>query len=443
MARYELSIKASYLSGWGCYQGARELIQNARDAEVQFGAPMTVKYVERTRDGKKTGAIVILNDGAVLPKEVMLIGHTTKEGDERLIGKFGEGLKFGLLALLRLGVEIRIRNGSQVWVPAIERSEKYNADVLVFNVTTGHKDENRVQIEVVGIEQSDWEDISSKLLFIGKYPDSSIEVQDGHILTSPQHRGQVFVKGMFVAQTNSVFGYDFNHADIDRDRRMINDLSEKTSSLLAQAVNNGFLQSQVYRLMVEGSEEVSCMSSWRLNTEGRQAIANEFQRQNPGVIPVERLEQQQELESFGKKAQQVTWNMRTILEGVLGTAADQLVQLRRSDKKKYDLSELTAQERDNLRLITAMVGRACQKLGEIVRTMNEVLVVEFSLQDRLGTYDPNSGQVRLARSVLSSKGKALYVLVHEIAHSHGGDGVRSHEAAIGRLMEKILEEVLQ
>lgn len=441
MAKYELSIKASYLSGWGVYEGVRELIQNARDAEVQFGAPMTVKYAQRKRNGSTTGAVVIHNEGAVLPKEALLIGHTTKEGDQRLIGKFGEGLKFGVLALLRLGVEVKIRNGSEVWVPSIARSERYNAEVLVFNVTTGHKYVNRVQFEVVGIDQADWDDIASKLLFIGEYPDA-VEVQGGHVIISPKYKGQIFVKGMFVARSGLHFGYDFKDADIDRDRRMVNELTDKTSNLLAQSLNQGQLQSEVYRLMRDGSDEVSYLSNWRLNPDGREAIANEFKQQNPGVIPVERAEQAQELESYGKKGQQVPWGLRGILEGVMGTAGEALQELRQSDKKQYALSELSSVERDNLRLVTTMVARACQKIGDVAISLDNVLVVDFNKPDRLGTFDPNTSQIRLAKSILTSKGKALYTLVHEVAHSHGGDGVRSHEEAIGRLMEKILEELL-
>lgn len=441
MAKYELSIKASYLPGWGCFEGVRELIQNARDSEVQYNAPMTVKYSVRQRNGKKTGAIIIANDGVVLPKEALLIGHTTKGGDNRLIGKFGEGLKFGVLALLRLGVEIKIRNGPEVWTPSVERSDKFNADVLVFNVTTGHKNENRIQFEVVGIDESDWSDISSKLLFINTYPES-VKVPDGHVLTLPQHKGQVYVKGMFVAKTESFFGYDFDDADIDRERRMVNNLSDKTSMLLAQAVNQGVLVPKVFELMREGADEVSYLSQWRLDPKGKKSIAEMFQRENPGVIPVERIEQVQELESFGKRGQQVPWNLRGILESEIGTAGQQLVELRRSDRIQYSISELTQFERDNLRAVVSMVGRACQKLGDVVVSLDNIFVVDFNKTDCLGTYDPNTGNVRLSRAVLENKGKALYTLVHEVAHTHGGDGVRSHEYAIGRLMECILNEIL-
>jgi hypothetical protein len=441
MAKYELSIKASYLSNWGIYEGIRELIQNARDAEVQFNAPMTVKYAARKRNGATTGAIIIINEGVILPKEALLIGHTTKDGDNRLIGKFGEGLKFGILALLRLGVEIKIRNGSEVWVPSIERSEKYNADVLVFHVTSGHKLEQRVQFEVVGIDQSDWEDIEKKLLFISKYPES-VECSSGHVLTAPSQRGNIYVKGMFVAHTGSHFGYDFNDADIDRDRRMINELSDKTSTLLAQAVNQGHLASQIFRLMNNGADEVSHLSTWRLDSGGRSAIAKEFQQENPGVIPVEQADQVKELESYGAKGRQVTWNLRGILESELGSASQKLQELRRSDKVRYDLGDLTQAERDVLRFVVSTVGRACQKRSEVVVPLAKVMVVDFYRDNQLGSYEPNTGTIRLARKLLSNKGNALYTMVHEVAHTHGGDGVKSHEDAIGSLMTEILNELL-
>lgn len=441
MPKYELSIKATYLPGWGIYEGCRELVQNARDAEVQYDAPMSISFAKRKRSGRDTGAIVITNTGAVLPKEALLIGHTSKSGDQRLIGKFGEGLKFGVLALLRCGVEIKIRNGSEVWMPSIEHSDKFNAEVLVFNVTSGHKEENRVQFEIVGVDEEDWKHISERLLFIGEYPES-IKVPGGHVITSPKHRGQIFVKGIFVAQTESVFGYDFEDADIDRDRRMVSNLADKASYLLAGAVNEGHLVSQVFSLMQAGAEEVSYLSNWRMTDSGRKAIAGEFARNNPGVIPVEYDSQVKELESYGKKGRQVSWGMRTILEAELGTAANTLVELRRSDKVVYANEDLEQDELDNLKKIVQMTGRACQKLGENVVPLEKVFVVDFHLANRLGTYDPNTGNIRLARSILKSKGQALYTFVHEVAHTHGGDGVRSHEETIGNLMEKILDELL-
>ena len=441
MPRYELSIKATYLSGWGIFDGLRELVQNARDAEVQFGAKMSVCFSERKVKGKNTGVVIINNDGCILPKEAMLIGHTSKEGDNRLIGKFGEGLKFGLLALLRMGYDIKIRNGSEVWIPEIAHSEKFNAEVLCFNVTTGNKNEKRVQFEVIGIDKGDWDGIEAKLLFLGKYPEH-IETINGNILTDSEYAGKVFVKGMFVAQTNSKFGYDFKDADIDRDRRMISDLNSKTSSTLAQAINVGKLQDEVYNMMKEGLDEVSYINHWSLTDNGKKTITSAFQKENPGVIPVERAEQVRELESYGKRGKEVPWGLRGVLESTIGTAANTITALRASDKTVYSMDDLIASEQDTLLFAVRAVAKACDKLAEVIVPLDKILVVDFFRPGLLGTYNPGDGMIRLARCVLQSKGKALYTLVHEVAHTHGGDGVRAHEESIGRLMEVILDDVL-
>lgn len=152
MPKVELSIKASYLPNWTLYEGVREILQNARDAEIQDNAKMDVKHVYRVRNGRPVGALVVVNEGTTIPKEAFLVGHTTKSNRDDLIGKFGEGLKFGILALLRLGLDIKIRNGDETWNPLIERSEKFNAEVLKFDVTSGNKYENRVQVEILGVD---------------------------------------------------------------------------------------------------------------------------------------------------------------------------------------------------------------------------------------------------------------------------------------------------
>jgi hypothetical protein len=163
--KIELTIKTDYLPGWGIWQGLRELVQNARDAELELGAPMTV--------GWHNDALRIENDGATLPHEALLLGHTTKVGREELIGRFGEGLKLGILALVRAGMPVKIRSGSEVWVPTIQRSEKFNADVLVFDIQGGRKPENRVRVEVQGVSKEAWEGAKWKFRFLTKEPENA------------------------------------------------------------------------------------------------------------------------------------------------------------------------------------------------------------------------------------------------------------------------------
>jgi hypothetical protein len=126
----------------------------------------------------------------------------------------------------------------------------------------------------------------------------------------------------------------------------------------------------------------------------------------------------------------------------MGTAANALIILRASDKTVFSMDELTGSEQETLLFSIRSVAKACDKLAEPIVPLDKILVVEFNRPELLGTYDPNNGMVRMARRTLETKGQALYTLVHEVAHAHGSDGVRSHEEAIGRLMEKILDEIL-
>jgi len=441
--RYELSIKANYLPGWGLWEGVRELIQNARDAELQFNAPMNVSFAKRIRNKQETGALVIINRDTILPKESLLIGHTTKDGHDELIGKFGEGLKYGILALLRLGVEIKIRNGTEVWLPRIDRSEKYNADVLVFDVTSGHKDERRVQFEVVGLDSSDWDDIKNKLLFLDNEYPNNISVEGGKIITDPAYCGKLFVKGMFVAFDSSLsFGYDFDHADIDRDRRMINSLHDSTSHLLSKAVNKGCLSDKVYEILKTGSGEASYVSSYNLNQTGRKAIADAFLLENPGAVAVENSSQVAELEVYNIKGVVTSWNLRGIIEGEIGSSNAKLNDLRKSSVKEYSFNELSGSEKDNLRLAVNMVSRAMKVVGDLDLNIDRVNIVDFSKNDMLGTYNIETGNIRIAKKILSDKGNLLYILIHEAAHSHGYDGSISHERAIGQLTSAVFNNIL-
>ena len=78
--RYELSINVNYVPNWSITDGIRELLQNAKDAEVEFDAKMSVEHVARVRAGKKLGTLIICNEGCTLSKEALLLGTTSKAG---------------------------------------------------------------------------------------------------------------------------------------------------------------------------------------------------------------------------------------------------------------------------------------------------------------------------------------------------------------------------
>ena len=160
MGKIELPISTSYVPDWGVWEGVREIMQNGLDAEVEFSASLKVDWYKNT--------LRIENEGTTLPPKALLIGHSTKRSREDLIGEHGEGLVLGLLALLRAGHEVRIRNGSEVWVPALGFSKEYEETVLWIDRQKGRADKNRVRFEIPGISKDLWNDLKKRFLRLRK-----------------------------------------------------------------------------------------------------------------------------------------------------------------------------------------------------------------------------------------------------------------------------------
>lgn len=439
MKRHYLTLKATYLPGWGLYEGIRELVQNARDAEIQDDAPMKVEFVYRQRNKAPIGTVIISNDGTVIPKDAFLIGHTSKTARQDLIGKFGEGFKFGILALLRIpGIEIKIRNGNESWNPLICTHKDYESEVLAFDVAEGNKWENRVQIEIIGVSAEDWGKIQEKFLFITPpHPSSVIKVYGGRVLLSPQHAGMLFVKGMFVCKDEKFFyGYDIDEADIDRDRRMLSNTSEVTGRLLSSAMAEGKLTEKVYELLHQGSVEASGILSYTLDEKARTAIVEAFHQQyGESAIPVDSSDQITELGHLGVRGVRLPWNLQSIICSSVGTARENLAKLKMNVKHNYLPSELLESEQAVLRKAQLVLRNVLSECNFGADIADNISVVDFNDSSVVGTYLASDKSIRVARQQLNKFSSTLRTLIGEAAHQAGPSGSKQHEMALGDLME--------
>lgn len=445
MKRFELTIKATYLPGWDLAEGLRELIQNARDAECQDGAKMTVSHAYRMRDRKPIGAVLIENEGTVFGKEAFLIGHTTKEGRKDLIGHFGEGMKLGCLALLRAGYAVKIRNGGEVWNPVIVQSERYNAEVLAFDVSDGNKFENRVLIEVLGVDLEQWETVKKRFLFLSPVAnDEVLEVRGGRILTGASERGNMYVKGMYVCRVSDMsYGYDIDEADIDRDRRMINDKGSVTAGLLTDALRQGMLKDSIYSMLKRQVSEVDYMAAYMMSEESRQSLVNCFRAEyGADTLPTQSEEEVTALGHLGIRGVKIPYTLRSILESVLGDLPAKIRSLRMEAKHVYAMGDLTPAEQDVVYKSSALLRTALNAVDMDASVIENIRVVDFGDDKLKGTFHSADNGIRVARSTLSSVAKVLCVLIHEAAHMKGRDGTKEHEAAMHDLTEAVLERLL-
>lgn len=450
MPKIQLTVKSTYLPTWGVFEGVRELVQNGRDAEIEAGAKLTVDHVVRT-DG--TGCLRIENEGTTLPVTALLLGHTSKLGRSDTIGKFGEGLKLGILALVRAGHAIKIRTGSEVWTPVLEESDTFRGErVLTFHIEGGRKAQDRVRVEVDGIDKAEWETMRKCFLFLVE-PKDSVRCSGGTLIKDDAYKGCVYVKGIFVQKdANLSFGYDLLDADIDRDRRMIEswNLEYKTKNILVEAMNkttrdDGNADALYALLYANATTEVHGISDqnslWAMSSETSEALAAKF-RANHGAnaVPVAGLAESRDIEHLGKTGIVVAKPLAAALSKVFGTGEKLVAELKKEIVKTYSWGELTGAEQDTL--LEALV-----LVDAIVPTSLDLLsIVDFRSASLMGQVERGGGEktrISLSRRLLASFEETLATLIHEVAHDSAGaaDGEHGHVAEIERIWTGIVRNL--
>lgn len=434
--KIELTIKTSYLPTWGAREGIRELLQNGRDAEAD-GAELEVDYKAATR------TLRICNRGAVLPHEALLLGHTTKVGRDDQAGQFGEGLKLGILALVRAGHPVKIRSGSEVWIPTIQRSERFHADVLVFDVQGGRADEQRVRVEIGGISPEVWDEAKEDFLFLRGRKLQAAKTRRGSLLLAEQDRGRVFVKGIFVERDDELsYGYDLADVRVDRDRRVLDrwDRDQAIHTIWTEALSlRPDLASTFVKLLDEGAQDVQGVRDWNVTSlpeAAVEAVVETFQaRHGEGAVPVETLGDSRDIEHLGRKGVVVSKQLATVLGTKLGSLATVKEGLRKEVTSRVGWGELTAEEQDSIVDAAELIARAVPGFD-----LDCAEIVEFRSPSLLGQFVPATGHVLVARRVLTDRDETLATLVHEVAHkvSANGDGEKGHVQAIEEVWMKIV-----
>lgn len=440
--KIELTIKVDYLPSWGLMEGVRELLQNAKDAETEFNAPMTVRVRESKGD---VGVLVIENEGCTMPYEALLLGHSTKAERGDLIGKFGEGFKLGILALLRAGHSVKIRNGSEVWTPEIVWSEKFAARVLAFDIQKGRKEDARIAIEVGGITAEFFAtEIKPRFLWLGKEiaGNERVKTDYGSLLLSSTQKGRIFVKGIFVeSKPDLAVGYDMDDCEVDRDRRMVAsfDFAWKTRCIWQSALRvRPDLFDSYLDIIEENGPEAKNLDEYaagRLPEDFVNHVAARFrERHGSKAVPVSNLGESQDLEHAGRMGIVVNPAMRAVLEKSMGTLATVQEALKNEVVRTYGWHELTATQKDHITRTIALVNAI------VPVTLAEVNIVDFRSPDLMGTFSKDDG-VKVAAKVAEDRSKCLETIVHEVAHRTGGDGEHSHVAEIERIWAAIVENL--
>ncbi len=435
MPKIPLSIKTNYLPNWGLNEGVRELIQNGRDSEVEHNAKMTVSHVN--------GVLRIENAGTTLPHQALLLGHTTKAERGDTIGKFGEGLKLGVLALVRAGHTVIIRSGSEVWTPSLVFSKVFSAEVLSFDIQEGRQTKNRVRVEIGGISVRQWEEMRQGFLFLNtaqEKEDDIITTYAGSLLLNPRHKGKIFVKGIYVQDLPDIqYGYDFSDADLDRDRKMIEtyNLKYKMQAVYNDALSRkSALFEQFNRSLQNPTIEVDNLqhNAYSVPENAVDYVHAQFlQEYGANAIPVTSLGEGTELEHLGVRPVVVNAPLKAVLVRKTGDMYAIRARLSKEVIREYSPFHLSPEETNNL-------DEALYILNEVVDFPREDLhIVDFRSANLRGQF--SEGKVSLSREILKDQDITLQVLIHEVAHQHGTDGTKTHVQEIENLWTQVFRKV--
>lgn len=430
MSKVPLSINVKYLPEWGVWEGVRELIQNGKDAETEFEAPLKVTHHNQT--------LRIENEGAEMAREALLFGTTSKVGRADMIGRFGEGLKLGTLALVRAGRPVKIRSGSEVWSPTIEKSEQFKADVLTFDIKGGNEPKKRVRVEIGGVTSVEWAELREKFLFLADIKDEEIiKTYSGDLLLGPRFKGKLYVKGIFVQHKPDLnYGYNFRDAEVDRDRKMVAswDIRWKTAYVWREALSTRpDLTTAFFGLVEENQEDVQGIEDYNNVSKdvSEKAVERFKEKFGANAVPVSNLAESEEVEHLGAKGVIVPKPMAQILAKSLGDKEARTKRFREEVIQMISWGDLSEARQANLKSGIELLHAVHEPC-----TIDRIDVVEFRTGGLLGQY--KDSRVLIADRILDSEDETLRVLVHEFAHEYGADGTKSHVEAIECLWRNLV-----
>lgn len=453
MAKFELSLDVSYQESWGLWEAVREIISNARDAELASASrargAMRVVYHEHNK------VLVVENSGVQVELNALLMGTSGSRKRKDAIGQFGEGLPMALLTLSRMaGYKVKVYNDDMAWYPEIAWSDTYGTHVLAVKTRKLKKSRGVFQVIVEGVEQEQWEEMQTRFLFTDVHYDPKQSVKpgaysDNRVLLQDRYKGKLYHKGVFVQQRDSMrYGYDLSGMELNRDRHMMSEWDLKWElNRMTQAMfefSDQDFTEEILGMIEEGNAlEVSEVYALKDSKALVSKVVAQFEEKH-GVdaIPVENMSQSKELEHFGKTGVVVSKAMRELIVVRKGTFEEQREQAAKEAKKLYSHKDLTPAERENLREVCDLIN-PCLEAGDWgADILEHVNIVDFFDERTLGRFRGADFSIEIARGVVASFVDLVRVMIHEVAHVYGDDGARSHTSKIEMISAEIIASLM-
>jgi hypothetical protein len=346
MAKISLAIDKNYCASWGVFEGIREFLQNAKDAEDD-GYSMTIEHFPRTSRLEITTRGIYID-----PSKLLILGRSDKTPGERR-GQFGEGFVLGTLALVRKGHDVKFVNGDLSWNVSFERPDAghpfQHNELLTFKSRKISVQEPDFKLEIESITTDIWAAIKKLFLFLEPpKPNEMFEMSAGRLLIHPDRKGQVFARGIFVRLFEDlVCGYDMHRLELDRDRRMVDEfhLHYNLGQLWQEACGKhpDLAAPKVYEMAKANSAEVRQLK-YHADAKLLKHVRDRFEAEHgEHAAPVTTMTHARAAESAGVTPIVVSDTLRELLEKGGLSAEAKAEQLSGTVKQRFSPTELTAE----------------------------------------------------------------------------------------------------
>ena len=399
----EYPVSVNYRKEWKEWEAIREIVQNAMD-----NGSASYRINNFT-------SLIITDKGKGIGLKQLLIGESTKDGINS-IGKFGEGLKFGLLALVRLGKKVEIQTNGLILTPGLQNM--FGEETLTISWKKNPNPINGTKVTIHGIDKAE--------IHMERF--LSLDLRDNlrqRILTEPKYAGELYIKGIYIKEIPSKVGYNLN---MERENPMSGDVDmskvEKWIARLLEQTNDRDVMSKMIRTYNEGQTRNIEYSAgtwmvWEMKhpVMWKQEAAKVFGTSELCTASDHDATTQAVYRGF-----KVLYDHCPFFEGFVKKDVEAVPE-KKAKSENIGMKGLTSKEAANVRWARRLIEAA---MDEKIKRLE---IVKYLKEDGINVMAQGAYKrvIRLSPPVCASREKCLEVMLHEAVHYYYG----SHDVTEG------------
>ena len=418
---FDLNIER-VLENWTVAHAIREVIANALDEAALTGSADP----EIAKDAG--GRWHVRDFGRGLRYEHLTQNENREKlaNPEKVVGKFGVGLKDALATFDRRGVGVRIR--SRFGDITTEKQAKHGfTDITTLHAVIDEPSDPGMTGTDVELTSATDEDVEAAKSLFRHYAGDEVleETPYGVVLARPRWAARIYVNGLRVAEErNYLFSYDITsptkalRAALNRER------SNVGRSAYTDRVKSIVLAATSERVASALAEDLGLHASHVLNASGR-VIFLTPQELNAARDFVDRAR------NDGYRVVVVPQNIRRKLAGALDITGAPIIDLDRfkaqwNESFQFsfvDPADLSPEERaifDRTDEILALRGGGRPSRLREILVSTTMRLGASGYAEAAGVWEPKEGRIVIKRDQLASLEAYAGTLLHEVAHAVSG-----------------------